>query len=294
MNSDCVDSNPGLPAILGGLGEVADDYDAVLCDVWGVVHDGRIAHGPAIEALQRFRARRGPVILLSNAPRPAADVEEQFARLRIPPDSYDSILTSGMLAREDLRRRAIGKPLQMLHIGPERDSGIFAGLPIRCVTADEAEIVLCTGLVNDDAETPEDYRAMLSSLKDRGLTLLCANPDIVVQRGGKLVWCAGALARLYTELGGNSVYYGKPHPPIYAEALTIVRAAAKCTRPRVLVLGDGLETDIRGANLAGIDAVFIADGIHGEDVREMTVPAIAALCGQAGVTARAAMRKLVW
>jgi HAD superfamily hydrolase (TIGR01459 family) len=294
MNSDAVDSKPGMPMILGGLGEIADGYDALLCDVWGVLYDGRIAHGPAIEALRRFRASRGPVILLSNAPRPAEDVEEQFARLRVPPDCYDSILTSGMLVREDLRRRASGKPLRMLHIGPERDSGIFAGLPVSCVTADEAEIVLCTGLVNDDAETPEDYRTMLSSLMDRGLTLLCANPDIVVQRGGKLVWCAGALARLYAELGGDSVYYGKPHPPIYAEALTVARAAAQRAKPRVLALGDGLETDIRGANLAGIDAVFIADGIHGEDVREMTAQAVAALCGQAGVTAKGAMRKLVW
>jgi HAD superfamily hydrolase (TIGR01459 family) len=294
MNSDFVDFGQAMPTILGGLGEVAGGYDVLFCDVWGVLHDGRIAHGAAVEALQQFRAQRGPVILLSNAPRPAEDVEEQFARLRVPPNCYDSILTSGMVAREDLRRRASWKPPQMLHIGPLRDSGIFAGLPIRCVTAELAEIVLCTGLFDDDEETPEDYRAMLSSLMDQGLPLLCANPDIVVQRGGKLVWCAGALARLYTELGGNSVYYGKPYAPIYAEALTLARMAANRAEPRVLALGDGLETDIRGANLAGLDAVFIVDGIHGEDVRELTASAVAALCGQAGVTAKGAMRKLVW
>ena len=294
MNSDRVDLGQAMPALLGGLGEVAGGYDVLLCDVWGVLHDGHIAHGAAVEALQQFRGQRGPVILLSNAPRPAEDVAEQLVCLRVPRDCYDSILTSGMVAREDLRRRASGIPLQMLHIGPPRDGGIFAGLPVRCVTPDLAEIVLCTGLFDDDQETPQDYRAMLSSLVDRGLPFLCANPDIVVQRGGKLVWCAGALARLYTELGGNSVYYGKPHAPIYAEALRLARMAAERAEPRVLVLGDGLETDIRGANRAGLDAVFIADGIHGEDVREMTASAVAALCRRAGVTAKGAMRKLVW
>ncbi|MGH6878538.1 MAG: TIGR01459 family HAD-type hydrolase [Rhizomicrobium sp.] len=294
MNLYPVSSRTGTPVILGGLGEIADGYEALLCDVWGVVHDGRRAHASAVEALQRFRAGRGPVILLSNAPRPAEDVEEQFARLGVPPDCYDSILTSGMLTREDLERRAGGKPLRMLHIGPERDSGIFAGLPVQRVDAGAAEIVLCTGLLDDDAETPEDYRALLSRLKERKLTLLCANPDIVVQRGGRLVWCAGALARLYTELGGKSVYYGKPHAPIYMAALGLVRTAARHGEPRVLALGDGLETDIRGANTAALDAVFIADGVHGEDIRELTGAALAELFATAGVVAKGAMRTLVW
>jgi HAD superfamily hydrolase (TIGR01459 family) len=282
------------PAILGGLGEIAGNYDALLCDVWGVVHDGTSAHGDAIHALEQFRAQCGPVILLSNAPRPAEDVEQQFVRIRVPRDCYDSILTSGMLAREDVARRSAARELKLLHIGPERDRGIIAGLPVTCVDAEKADIVLCTGLYDDDTESPEDYRASLSDLKSRGLTLLCANPDIVVQRGGKLIYCAGALARLYAELGGPVVYYGKPHAPVYAAALARLRTAAKRDVLRVLILGDGLETDIRGANGAGLDAVFIADGIHGDDVPELTRAALTRLFAHAGVSAMGAMRRLVW
>lgn len=284
----------GKTAILVGLGDIAGDYDALFCDVWGVLHDGRSAKTRAVEALRQFRARRGPVILLSNAPRPAEDVEEQFARLCVPADCYDAILTSGMLAREDLERRANGRELAMYHIGPPRDGGVFAGLSVRCVAADDAEIALCTGLFDDDAETPEDYRAVLGDLKARGLALLCANPDIVVQRGGKLVFCAGALARIYDELGGASVYYGKPWRPIFDAARDRVRALRGRDAGRVLVAGDGLETDIRGANAAGLDALFVADGIHGEDVGEMTPDAIGAVCARVGVTARAAIRALAW
>jgi HAD superfamily hydrolase (TIGR01459 family) len=294
MNLHTGSSSVEAPAILGGLGEIAGNYDALLCDVWGVVHDGTHAYADAVQALRQFRAERGPVILLSNAPRPAEDVEQQFERLRAPRDCYDSILTSGMVAREDIARRSEGRKLPLLHIGPERDRGIISGLPVICVDPGQAEIVLCTGLFDDDTEAPEDYRTPLANLKDRGLTLLCANPDIVVQRGGKLIWCAGALARLYAELGGHVVYYGKPHAPVYQAALGRLRAMAKGDRLRVLALGDGLETDIRGANTAGLDAVFIADGIHGEDVSELTPTALARLFAPAGVTARGAMRRLVW
>ncbi len=216
----------GRPAIVAGLGEIADRYEVLLCDVWGVLHDGRRARTGAVEALRHFRRRRGPVILLSNAPRPVEDVMEQFVRFGVPQDCYDRILTSGVLVREELARRAAGRELKLLHLGPARDRGIFAGLSIACVESDEAELVVCTGLIDDDRETPDDYRERLSDLHRRGLTLLCANPDIVVQRGSRLVYCAGALARLYQELGGVSVYYGKPHAPIYTAALAFARALA--------------------------------------------------------------------
>ena len=278
--------------ILGGLCEIADSYDALLCDVWGVLHDGRSAHGSAVDALQRFRRLRGPVILLSNAPRPARDLVVQFERLGIAEDSYDAILTSGMLARDDLARRAAGKEMKLLHIGPDRDRGIFADLSIVCVEANRAELVLCTGLFDDDHETPDDYRDLLSDAKRRGLVLLCANPDNVVQRGGVLIYCAGALARLYESMGGTSIYYGKPYAPIYAAAIELARSRHEVGR--ALAIGDGLETDIRGANAAGVDALFIADGIHGENIAEVTTPVIAALFAQAGVEARGAMRALVW
>lgn len=282
------------PRILRGLSDVAENYDAIFCDVWGVVHDGRQARPSAVEALQHFRAGRGPVILLSNAPRPIEDVMEQFARLGVPKSCYDEVITSGVLAREELARRSAGRELAILHIGPERDRGVFAGLSVTCVDAERAELVLCTGLFDDDRETPEDYRTMLSALLRRNLELFCVNPDIVVLRGSRLVYCAGALARLYDELGGHSVYFGKPHPPIYASALAKARRVARRCDLSVLAVGDGLATDIGGANAAGIDAVFIADGIHGEEISALTPSAIGELCARAGVFAEGAMRELVW
>lgn len=283
-----------MPLVLGGLHEIAQDYDAAFCDIWGVLHDGRSARLPAVEALRRFRGERGPVILLSNAPRPVGDVEQQFAKLGVPHDCYDAILTSGVLAREDLERRSRERSLEILHIGPERDRGVFSGLPISCVTADKAELVVCTGLFDDDTETPEDYRLLLTGLCRRKLPLLCVNPDIVVQRGGQLIWCAGALARLYEELGGAAIYYGKPHQPIYDAARALAETTVGHQDLRLLVLGDGLETDVRGANQAGLDAVFIADGIHGEDVRDLTPASVLKLCKDSSVSVIAAIRALVW
>jgi HAD superfamily hydrolase (TIGR01459 family) len=282
------------PVILTGLHEIAQDYDAAFCDVWGVLHDGRSARRPAVEALRRFRKERGPVILLSNAPRPVSDVQKQFAGLGIPHDCYDAILTSGVLAHEDLARRSRKRTVKVLHIGPERDRGVFAGLPVCCVAADEAELVLCTGLFDDDTESPKDYRELLSDLCRRKRPLLCVNPDIVVQRGGQLVYCAGALAHLYEQLGGTSVYYGKPYLPIYDAARKLAAETAGRRELRVLMLGDGLETDIRGANAADLDAVFIADGIHGDDIHELTPASVEKLCSDSGVSAIAAIRALVW
>ncbi len=281
-------------AIIPGLSAIAPDYDALICDVWGVLHNGRAARAPAVDALQRFRKTRGPVVLLSNAPRPVSAVIEQFARFGVPPDCYDAIVTSGAAAHEDLKRRVAGERLALLHIGPERDRGVFEGLPIDCVDAARAKVVLCTGLYDDDHETPDDYRETLASLLQRGLTMLCANPDIVVQRGTTLVYCAGAIARVYEEMGGQVVYYGKPHLPVYEMSLARARAAAARDISRALAIGDGLGTDIRGANRAGMDALFIADGVHGEELGALTPENLARIFAKAGVWARAAMQALVW
>jgi HAD superfamily hydrolase (TIGR01459 family) len=283
-----------MAIILEGLHEIADGYDALICDVWGVLHDGGHAHGRAVDALQRFRAGHGPVVLLSNAPRPVSVLEEQFAQIGVPSDCYDAIVTSGVAARAALEMRAGHARLAILHIGPERDRGVFEGVAVDCVDAARASIVLCTGPYDDEVETPQDYRGMFGDLKQRGLTLLCANPDIVVQRGGKLIYCAGALARLYEEMGGEVVYYGKPYAPIYETTLAAARQAAGRAIMSPLAVGDGLETDIRGANLMGIDALFIADGIHGEDIPELTAKALEALTARNRVVAQAASRALVW
>jgi HAD superfamily hydrolase (TIGR01459 family) len=285
------------PRILGGLREIAGQYDALICDVWGVLHNGRVPYRDAAEALRRFRAECGPVVLLSNAPRPLADLEDQFRRIGVPLDCYDAIVTSGMAAREDVAARAArtgARILPMLHIGPERDRGVFDGLAVACVGADAAEIALCTGLWDDDRETPEDYRALLTGLAARGLPLLCANPDIVVQRGDTLVYCAGALAQLYESLGGPAIYFGKPHRPIYALALEKACAAAGRPVRRPLAVGDGAETDIRGANTMGWDAVFIAGGVHAAELGEFTAQGVAQLLAMPEIRAMAAMAALVW
>jgi HAD superfamily hydrolase (TIGR01459 family) len=277
------------PQILSGLADIAEDYDALVCDVWGVLHNGHEANEQAVYALRQFHDGGGRIVLLSNAPRPKADLEAQFEKYGIPPDCYDEIVTSGIATRLDLEARSKDKPLRMFHLGPERDRGIFQGLNVEIADIDTADIVLNSGLFNDDAETPDDYKVRLEVMKDRELLMLCANPDHVVQRGGKLIWCAGALADAYEKIGGAVIYYGKPKPEIY----DLVRASLPGAE-RPLAIGDGMQTDIKGANAAGIDALFIADGIHGEDVGDMSPGHLAKLFAQAGVHVRAAMRALVW
>jgi HAD superfamily hydrolase (TIGR01459 family) len=280
--------------ILSGLHDIADDYDALVCDVWGVLHNGRMPFLAAADALRAFRERRGPVVLLSNAPRLVATLMKQFEHIGVPTDCFDAVVTSGVAARSELAARARGRKLAMFHLGPERDRDVFEGLDVENVSADEAEVVLCTGLFDDDHETPEDYAGRLAELKERSLTMLCANPDIVVQRGGQLVYCAGALAREYEKIGGEVIYFGKPHPAIYDLTLETMRKTCGRTVTRVLAVGDGMATDLAGANAMGFDALFVAHGIHAAELGEMTHETLAQLFEKTGVRARAAMRELVW
>ena len=278
-----------VPQLPSGLGEIAGDYDALICDVWGVVHDGERPHWDAVDALKHFRAEHGPVVLLSNAPRPPADIAKQFVQIGVPADCYDAIVTSGGAAREDLAHRAATGRLAMMHLGPERDCSLFQGLNVDVVGAEAASVVLCTGLYDDENETVEDYRDVLAELKRRLLLMVCANPDVIVPRGGRILFCAGAIARAYEEIGGEVLYYGKPHLPIYKAAL---EAAGQ--PKRALVIGDGLETDIRGANRAGFDALFVAHGVHKGEIDAFTQEALAELFAIKGVHARAAMGMLTW
>lgn len=279
-----------MTKIISGLGEIARDYDALVCDVWGVLHNGDRAHETACAALKTFKETRGPVILLTNAPRPVSDVEELFVKkYGVPLDCYDTIVTSGVATRDDLEQRTKQGRRKMLHLGPERDNGIYEGLNIETTDVDHAEIVMCSGLYDDDTETPADYAELLATMKARKLPMICANPDWQVQRGGRLIYCAGAVANAYEKIGGEVVYYGKPKVEIY----DYVRAAMKGAK-KPLAIGDGMHTDIKGANAAGIEALFIADGVHGEDVKELTERHMAELFAGAGVHAKAAMRALVW
>jgi HAD superfamily hydrolase (TIGR01459 family) len=287
-----------LPRLVSGLSEIASGHDALICDVWGVVHDGQRHHPAAADALYRFREKHGPVILLTNAPRVPAEVAAQCASYGLPSDCYDAIVSSGGAAREELARRSAGRTLALYYIGPDRDLPMVEGLDVRRAGVAEAEVALAIGLRDDMVEVPADYDSELAQMKARGLQMLCANPDLVVHRGDKLLYCAGALAANYEKLGGAVIYYGKPHRPVYESALAAAALAAKATGrqspKRPLAVGDGLLTDIKGANAAGLEVLFIADGVHGEDIEPYTATHLADLFARFGAKAGSATRKLVW
>lgn len=258
-----------MTRIISALSEVSDAYDAVLCDLWGCLHDGVRAFPDAVAALQGFRARGGKVLLLTNAPRPKPLVAAQLDSLGAPRDCWDDIVTSGDAAQAALMAGVIGR--KVFHMGPEKDLTFFTEIPddletdgVELVPLAEAEGVACTGLVDDAVETPEDYRAQLLLAKTRGLKLLCANPDIVVDKGDQRLYCAGALAALYTEMGGESLYFGKPHPPIYDLARRRLAAMGRIPDDRVLAIGDGPGTDMAGALGEDLDFLFISGGLAAE------------------------------
>lgn len=251
-----------MTRLIAALSEVADHYDTAFCDLWGCLHDGRQAFAPAVEAMRRFRdggARR--VALITNAPRPAAAVRRQCDRLGITPDIYDVIVTSGDAAQDAMLHGAVGR--RVFHLGPDKDDTFFTDIPgdgdeIERVPLGEAEGIVATGLFDDLTETPDDYRMMLGEAASRDLPMLCANPDIVVDYGDQRLYCAGALAALYEEMGGRTIYVGKPHAPIYDLAR---RRLALPATARVLAIGDGVGTDVEGAARQGIDMLFVSGGL---------------------------------
>jgi len=283
-----------LPRLISGLSEIASGHDALICDVWGVVHDGKRHHPAAAEALYRFKEKHGPVVLLTNAPRVPAEVAIQCSSYGLPSDCYDAIVSSGGAAREELARRSAARTLPLYYIGPDRDLAMIQGLNVSRTDIADAEVALAIGLRDDMAETPDDYAGELRRMSLRGLTMLCANPDLLVHRGDRLVYCAGSLAQAYEALGGKVIYYGKPHLPVYESALAASRAILGRQPRRPLAVGDGLLTDIKGANAAGHEALFIADGVHGEEVEPYSGAHLAALFARFGVVAGSAARKLAW
>jgi len=246
------------------LRDVATGLEVVLSDIWGVVHNGLVAFPEACEALHTFRKQGGTVILITNAPRPADSVQRQLRKLGVEDGSYDAIVSSGDLTRHFVAEHPGRK---MFWIGPERDNSIHRGLDPVLAPLEQADYIVCTGLFDDETESAEDYRAMMLQARDRKLTLVCANPDIVVERGDRLIYCAGAIAELYRELGGEVIFYGKPHRPIYERAMEL--AAKRHHHPisldRVLAIGDSVRTDVAGAHGFGIDCLFVTRGIHAEE-----------------------------
>jgi HAD superfamily hydrolase (TIGR01459 family) len=245
------------------IDEIADRYDAVFCDVWGVLHNGRTAYSAACAALQRFKAAGKHVILITNVPKPRGPIPEQLDRAGVPRNAWDAIVTSGDAIRVELAARAPGP---VYRIGPrEYDRQLWEGLDLHEAPLGEAKFIGISGLNRDD-ETPEDYVDTLREAKAHDLEMICANPDIVVQFGDRMIWCAGAIARDYEAIGGRVVMAGKPFAPIYDLArkeLTEI-AEREVSATRILCIGDGVTTDIAGANAQELDSLFVAAGIHGE------------------------------
>jgi HAD superfamily hydrolase (TIGR01459 family) len=245
------------------LRDVARGVDIILSDIWGVIHNGLAAFPDACQALQTFRADGGAVVLITNAPRPADSVQRQLRKLGVADATYDAIVSSGDLTRQFVTAH----PGQsVFRIGPERDQSIFRDLDVVFAPLAKADYIVCTGPFDDETETPEDYRGMMTEALGRRLPLICANPDIVVERGDRLIYCAGAIAELYRALGGEVTFYGKPHRPIYDRALALGHAL-RGAAGRVLAIGDSVRTDLTGANAMGLDCLFLTRGIHADEFK---------------------------
>ncbi|PHS40168.1 MAG: TIGR01459 family HAD-type hydrolase [Robiginitomaculum sp.] len=245
---------------ISGLGQIAEHYDAALVDIWGVIHNGRDAFPEAIEALQRFREERGPVVLISNSPRPSIAIPAQFDEVGVPHNVYDAIVTSGDATIDELARRAPGPAFKL---GPKRDDRLYDNLALNFVELKDAAFITCTGLFDDENETPDDYTDLLGEARELNIPLVCANPDIQVKRGDKMIYCGGALAQAYEDMGGEVVYAGKPHDAIYRLSRTWLGELAgyDIERSKVLAIGDNIQTDLLGANNQNYDALFVADGL---------------------------------
>ena len=286
-----------LPPFTAHFATLASDYDVVLCDVWGVVHNGVAAAPEAGHALARFRERGGTVVLITNAPRPGEKVARlTLDRLGVPREAYDGIVSSGDVTRALIAARA---GAHVFHIGPERDLPLFDDLAAPMAPLERAHYVVCSGLVDDTVETPQDYHELVARMRARALPMICANPDVVVERGDTLVYCAGAIADLYAAAGGEVIYAGKPYRPIYEQALALAEGVRgeRVPHHRVLAIGDSVRTDLKGAAAFGIDGDFVTAGIHAEELGARHDPDAAALSSifaAAGVAPKAVMHRLSW
>ena len=276
---------------INGLADIAHDYDAVFCDIWGVIHNGRRPHFAACHALERYREQVGPVVLMSNTSRPSASVPEHFAELEMPDGFYDAVVTSGDAIVNDLAARSPGPAFL---IGPDVDDGmqdgfgLFDQVPMNFSDLDDAAFVACVGLY-DANDSVADYEDLLDDILQRELTLVCTNPDTKVQVDGRQYLCAGAIAQEYARLGGTVVYGGKPHPPIYRLGRAWLEQIIGYTPTRILMIGDNLFTDVLGAQNEGFDCLFIQDGLFGSTIEEFR-----AITERHGLSARYQLPELAW
>ena len=285
------------PPILKHAGDLLARYDVIFCDVWGVIHDGLKAFPLACDALSRFRAGGGTVVLVSNAPVPQEQVERMLVSRAVMPSAYDAIVSSGDIALAHIQSAGFQS---VYCIGPrDRDSALFDKLTAKQVELAEAEAIVCSGFTDDRTETAESYRALLETALKRSLPFVCANPDLVVDVGGKLYLCAGAIADLYAHMGGEVFWAGKPHASAYGTALEVAQRLRGADVPasRILGIGDALRTDLKAAQGAGVDGLFIAGGIHRHDAmtgQEIDAGKLAKLFAGSGIPAIGAMAYLAW
>jgi len=270
-----------MTKIIESLSEISDQYDAVFCDLWGCLHNGVRPFAAAVAALEAFRAKGGTVVLLTNSPRPTSGVIEQLDQLGVARDVYQAVASSGDAAIDALASGMFGK--KVFHIGPARDAGFFAavsddefygGQNIERVPMEDAEGIVCTGLFDDNTETPADYREIILYGMNKGLKMLCANPDIFVDRGEQRIYCAGAIAQAYEEAGGDARYFGKPHAPVYELARRRLEDARgeRVADDRILCIGDGVNTDVAGGIGEGMDTLFITGGLAATETGTDTQP----------------------
>lgn len=287
----------GMLTVFDHFAGLADGYDVLLCDVWGVIHDGKRAFDASNDALTRFRGKGGTVVLVSNAPMPGDAVARLLDQLGVVRSAWDEIVTSGDIS---LRYITAHGYRRVYGIGPlPRDASFFDRLPGRTARIDDADCIACTGLVDDRRETAETYRPVLDVALRHGVPFVCANPDLAVHVGHELLPCAGAIADLYERMGGHVVWAGKPHASAYQTGLDVaarIRGAA-CDKKRVLGIGDAVRTDLAAARGAGVDGLFIASGLHRDEVMsgaQVDAAAAQRLLDDAGMSAIGAMRALVW
>ena len=288
---------PGSPPIISNAGDILIRYDVLFCDVWGVVHNGVVAFKPACAALKRFRDGGGTVILVSNAPVPKHRVAAMLQSRFVPEDAWDDIVSSGDIALSHIAERGFRK---LYCVGPQdRDAALFRELRAQSVSLDDAEAIICTGLTDDRRETPDDYLPMLRRALERRLPFVCANPDLVVDVGGVMLYCAGAIADLYAHMGGEVYWAGKPYVSAYETAHRKAEALrnANVDRSKCLVIGDALRTDIKGAENFGCDAIFVASGIHRHETMhgaDLSADKLGVLFASDAPPAIAAMEVLRW
>ena len=257
---------------VNNFSEISNQYNALICDIWGVIHNGQELFPGINECLLNFKNLNNVVILLSNAPRPSSYVSSVLDKFGFKDECYDGIITSGDLTKKSLNEKIFGE--NCYHIGPERDLNIFEGTNVNRVDFNNSDFIFVTGLFNDEIEDENDYLDLLNSAKEREMTLVCANPDLLVQRGDKLIPCAGLISKTYEEIGGKAVNIGKPFSPIFEEAIEMVKKNSRFDEQKILVVGDGLETDIKGANSIGLDSILVLGGLFSNNSKDRILESI--------------------